>query len=158
MHQFGGTVLLSVSRLHLILATNTKSYLLLDSGKNGEIIKIGDFCMVFNEQLNMSEPNSPFVTQTAIPSQPSAVMNNGNPNNGSGGIPSQIIETPPPPVPVTASGPSINANTAKSQRYSGGEVSGAGAQINTAKPSTAKSQSQRTGRGAKNATSKNERR
>ncbi|XP_060663467.1 SOSS complex subunit B homolog [Drosophila nasuta] len=30
--------------------------LTLYSGKNGEVFKIGEFCMIFNEALNMSEP------------------------------------------------------------------------------------------------------
>ncbi|XP_034473494.1 SOSS complex subunit B homolog [Drosophila innubila] len=30
--------------------------LTLYSGKNGEVFKVGEFCMIFNEALNMSEP------------------------------------------------------------------------------------------------------
>lgn len=37
--------------------------LTLYSGKNGDINKLGDFCMLFNEQLNMSEPNPNFGPQ-----------------------------------------------------------------------------------------------
>lgn len=37
--------------------------LTLYSGKNGDIHKLGDFCMLFNEQLNMSEPNPNFGPQ-----------------------------------------------------------------------------------------------
>ncbi|XP_014102366.1 SOSS complex subunit B homolog [Bactrocera oleae] len=33
--------------------------LTLYSGKNGEVYKIGEFCMTFNEQINMSEPKRP---------------------------------------------------------------------------------------------------
>lgn len=33
--------------------------LTLYSGKNGEVYKVGEFCMTFNEQINMSEPKRP---------------------------------------------------------------------------------------------------
>lgn len=33
--------------------------LTLYSGKNGEVFKIGEFCMTFNESVNMSEPKRP---------------------------------------------------------------------------------------------------
>lgn len=68
--------------------------LTLYSGKNGDIQKIGDFCLIFNEQLNMSEPNlqlAPVATasvnsilnQKNQPTNPNALSNNGTiPNNG----------------------------------------------------------------------------
>lgn len=72
--------------------------LTLYSGKNGEIHKIGDFCMLFNEQLNMSEPNPNFGPQgqqqgagggAQLNQQQQQVMNGGNVingnNNGRGG-------------------------------------------------------------------------
>lgn len=66
--------------------------LTLYSGKNGEIHKLGDFCMLFNEQLNMSEPNPNFGPQqqgTGGPQQQQQAMNGGNVingnNNGRGG-------------------------------------------------------------------------
>ncbi|XP_036330710.1 SOSS complex subunit B homolog isoform X1 [Rhagoletis pomonella] len=37
--------------------------LTLYSGKNGEVYKIGEFCMTFNEQINMSEPKRPEQSQ-----------------------------------------------------------------------------------------------
>ncbi|KAK6629284.1 hypothetical protein RUM43_003101 [Polyplax serrata] len=37
--------------------------LTLYTGKTGDLQKIGEFCMVFNEQLNMSEPNPSLSTQ-----------------------------------------------------------------------------------------------
>ncbi|KAI1300151.1 SOSS complex subunit B2 [Halotydeus destructor] len=33
--------------------------LTLYTGKGGTIVKTGEFCMVFNEQINMSEPSEP---------------------------------------------------------------------------------------------------
>ncbi|KAH8412024.1 hypothetical protein KR222_007032 [Zaprionus bogoriensis] len=41
--------------------------LTLYSGKNGEVFKIGEFCMIFNEALNMSEPKRAEPPQTAAP-------------------------------------------------------------------------------------------
>lgn len=53
--------------------------LTLYSGKNGDILKIGDFCLTFNEHLNMSEPN-PNLSMNQKNQNP---INNGNvPNNG----------------------------------------------------------------------------
>lgn len=67
--------------------------LTLYSGKNGDIQKIGEFCMVINEQLNMSEPNPALVQQLTNQggSAPPAsnvnntnITNNGNANNIAG--------------------------------------------------------------------------
>lgn len=117
--------------------------------------------MVFNEQLNMSEPNSPFATQPVIPNQ-SSQMNNGNPNNGSGIVP-QIIESPPligvpgAPGPISPVQTQGNTNTTKPQRYSSGGDVGGVPQINT-KAGTGKAQTARAGRGSKNLAAKNDRR
>ncbi|XP_075162260.1 SOSS complex subunit B homolog [Haematobia irritans] len=49
--------------------------LTLYSGKNGEVYKIGEFCMTFNESVNMSEPKRPEqqasgpTTQVVAPTQ-----------------------------------------------------------------------------------------
>lgn len=37
-----------------------RNCLTLYSGKNGDIFKIGDFCLCFNEHVNMSEPGNCF--------------------------------------------------------------------------------------------------
>lgn len=61
-----------------------RSCLTLYSGKNGDIHRIGDFCMNFNEQLNMSEPN---VNIPINPMGPGIPLNNGtqgNSNNNGG--------------------------------------------------------------------------
>ncbi|KAJ6622012.1 SOSS complex subunit B like [Pseudolycoriella hygida] len=57
-----------------------RSCLTLYSGKNGDIHRIGDFCMSFNEQLNMSEPNLNFQMNPMSASMP---LNNGNQGNSS---------------------------------------------------------------------------
>ncbi|XP_017060484.1 SOSS complex subunit B homolog [Drosophila ficusphila] len=58
--------------------------LTLYSGKNGEVFKIGEFCMVFNEALNMSEPKRAEQQGVAIPGGLVAVPPAGLPS-GSGG-------------------------------------------------------------------------
>lgn len=55
--------------------------LTLYSGKNGDIQKIGEFCMVINETVNMSEPNPALATQL-VGSGPTG--NNSGSNNGNG--------------------------------------------------------------------------
>ncbi|XP_054740317.1 SOSS complex subunit B homolog [Anastrepha obliqua] len=49
--------------------------LTLYSGKNGEVYKIGEFCMIFNEQINMSELKRPDQQQQ----QPQGLGGIGNP-------------------------------------------------------------------------------
>lgn len=93
--------------------------LTLYSGKNGDIFKVGDFCMNFNEQLNMSDPNPNLTPMNAI-NQPvpgiilnnGTVVNNGNGNNRPVLIPPPAVPAgPPPPPPAT---PIITNNTASS--------------------------------------------
>ncbi|XP_063239974.1 SOSS complex subunit B homolog [Bacillus rossius redtenbacheri] len=54
-----------IVRLTKGYASVWRNCLTLYSGKSGEIQKIGEFCMVFNEQLNMSEPNLALAAQNA---------------------------------------------------------------------------------------------
>ncbi|XP_055843270.1 SOSS complex subunit B homolog [Episyrphus balteatus] len=75
--------------------------LTLYSGKNGDILKMGEFCLTFNEQLNMSEPKRPEMPmvlnpQMAIPG-PGLLSNNGAANNGN-----PIVQNRPLTVPSTA--------------------------------------------------------
>lgn len=68
-----------------------RSCLTLYSGKTGDIQKISDFCMVYNEQLNMSEPN-PNLSQQLVnqgghlanSNVNNTITNNGNANSVSG--------------------------------------------------------------------------
>lgn len=55
--------------------------LTLYSGKSGEIYRMGDFCMVFNEQINMSEPIPASSQQNQVQGNHISV-NNGNGGNG----------------------------------------------------------------------------
>jgi hypothetical protein len=85
-----GTLLVpgDIVRLTKGYASVWRQCLTLYSGKNGDIQKIGEFCMVINEQLNMSEPNPNAATQLVNQSSGSAnnnnVTNNGNVNNTTG--------------------------------------------------------------------------
>ncbi|KAJ9573847.1 hypothetical protein L9F63_008771, partial [Diploptera punctata] len=76
-----------IVRLTKGYASIWRNCLTLYSGKNGDIQKIGEFCLVFNEQLNMSEPNPALATQmnqssgTPNNNSISSGNNNGNNNN-----------------------------------------------------------------------------
>lgn len=81
-----------IVRLTKGYASVWRQCLTLYSGKNGDIQKIGEFCMVINEQLNMSEPN-PALAQQLINQSGSgppgsnvnnSITNNGNANSISG--------------------------------------------------------------------------
>lgn len=86
--------------------------LTLYSGKNGEILKIGEFCMNFNELINMSEPN-PTLTQIPAMNQPNAgmLLNNGTVSNN-GNIPALQV-TPSIGPPTTGSTPSSGPSQTK---------------------------------------------
>lgn len=76
-----------IVRLTKGYASIWRNCLTLYSGKNGDIQKIGEFCMVFNEQLNMSEPNPALaaqINQTSGTPNNNCIIgnNNGNSNNG----------------------------------------------------------------------------
>ena len=88
-----GTLLVpgDIVRLTKGYASIWRQCLTLYSGKNGDIQKIGEFCMVINEQLNMSEPNPALAQQilnqggSGPPgSIANSITNNGNANNVSG--------------------------------------------------------------------------
>lgn len=83
--------------------------LTLYSGKNGDIHKIGEFCLAFNEQINMSDPK-----RTEIPPQmppmglgggiinppmPMMVNNGSSPNNGNAMIMNRPMTVPSPIAP-----------------------------------------------------------
>lgn len=77
-----------------------RNCLTLYTSKLGELQKIGEFCMVFNEQLNMSEPGLA-QTPTAPGPPNNAPLNNGT-NNGAGRIgPQPNAAVLPVPIPVT---------------------------------------------------------
>ncbi|ERL90720.1 SOSS complex subunit B homolog [Dendroctonus ponderosae] len=122
-----------------------RNCLTLYTAKGGEMQKIGEFCMVFNEQHNVSEPNL-FAQVVGGPAQNNLALNNGT-NNGAGRVgPSTAqggaVTTTSAPIPLnnvlgagkpaanstnnvarasgSAGAPSSNANDAKRQRGSRG--------------------------------------
>lgn len=124
--------------------------LTLYSGKNGDIIKIGDFCFNFNEHLNMSDPNMAPMQPGTFPSMPlgqknQVTANNGAPSNNNGNsvilsvtttpsasitIPSPSTVTPPavpaPTVKVTAS----NRNSGENNKSTTGKTTARGSRSN----------------------------
>lgn len=112
-----GTLLVpgDIVRLTKGYASVWRQCLTLYSGKNGDIQKIGEFCMVINEQLNMSEPN-PALAQQIInqggsgppgSNANSSITNNGNANNvsgNSGRAPLTIQSNATTPASSTSSG------------------------------------------------------
>lgn len=71
-----------IVRLTKGYASVWRQCLTLYSGKNGDIHKVGDFCMNFNEQLNMSEPNPQLTMSTG---NAMLMMNNGSVGGMHGG-------------------------------------------------------------------------
>lgn len=81
-----------------------RNCLTLYTAKGGDLQKIGEFCMVFNEQLNMSEPQLP----NAAGPPNNLPLNNGT-NNGAGRIGPPAA---PPPNPQSV----IHNNTVGSAK------------------------------------------
>lgn len=72
-----------IVRLTKGYASVWRQCLTLYSGKNGDIQKIGEFCMVINEQLNMSEPNPALaIVNQGGSGPPGSNINNSITNNG----------------------------------------------------------------------------
>lgn len=79
-----------------------RNCLTLYTAKGGDLQKIGEFCMVFNEQHNVSEPNlfTQIPSGGGTPALNSMPLNNGT-NNGAG----RVGPSAPPGIPVTTSAP-----------------------------------------------------
>ncbi|XP_070509613.1 SOSS complex subunit B homolog [Chironomus tepperi] len=86
--------------------------LTLYSGKSGEIIKMGDFCMVFNEQINMSDPIPQQSQPQAIQGNHVNANSNTNSSNGNGNRPTVVVNPPTvtPVVPANATNSSSTSN------------------------------------------------
>uniref|UniRef100_A0A6P4E577 SOSS complex subunit B homolog n=1 Tax=Drosophila rhopaloa TaxID=1041015 RepID=A0A6P4E577_DRORH len=115
--------------------------LTLYSGKNGEVCKIGEFCMIFNEAVNMSEPKraeqpavaNPGGLVTAAPSGlPAGVGAQGLPaKGGAAGISQTAVSTAPgtsasqsPVTSASAPAPSSAPQTTAKQGTRGGRGGG----------------------------------
>lgn len=102
--------------------------LTLYSGKNGDIHKIGDFCLNFNEHLNMSEPNPSLtptmnnpINQKNQSASSSMLVNNGSSSNNNGNsvattIPTTIIASNVPVTTASSTTASSNAPVAPSMK------------------------------------------
>lgn len=95
-----------IVRLTRGYASLWRSALTLYSGKSGDIQKVGEFCMLFNEQVNMSEPQP-----TPPTPPPSAQPPNERSNGAHPGPRSHMANTP-------ASGQAQH-NNQKQERFSG---------------------------------------
>lgn len=84
-----------------------RNCLTLYTAKGGDLQKIGEFCMVFNEQLNMSEPNQSLPQMPTMGGTPNNVPLNNGTNNGAG-----RIGAPPAPTTSTTTSATIHNNTA----------------------------------------------
>uniref|UniRef100_A0A182N1R5 OB domain-containing protein n=1 Tax=Anopheles dirus TaxID=7168 RepID=A0A182N1R5_9DIPT len=138
--------------------------LTLYSGKNGEIVRLGDFCYTFNEMLNMSEPNP-----NLSASLPQPILNNGSgggPNGGAGnngtgkamGTPKSAVPSNSP-LHSAASGSQPKPHAATT-RYSAAAAAAAAAASPPSIMKPSPKNSPRTGRNsqAKGAAVKGERR
>lgn len=90
-----------------------RNCLTLYTSKGGDLQKINEFCMVFNEQLNMSDPSQVFPPMTSSGGPPSSLPLNNGTNNGAG----RVSALPPPPPqpsqsPAITTAPIIHNNVA----------------------------------------------
>lgn len=99
-----------------------RNCLTLYTSKLGDLQKIGEFCMVFNEQLNMSEPNQLLPQMPPVGGPPNNIPLNNGTNNGAGRIgplPPQPPATVPALVHNNASGP-VKTTANNPNRIGGG--------------------------------------
>ncbi|KAL6261428.1 hypothetical protein P5V15_006521 [Pogonomyrmex californicus] len=119
-----------IVRLTKGYASVWRQCLTLYSGKNGDIQKIGEFCMVINEQVNMSDPN-PMLAQQLVNQTGSgppgsnvnnSITNNGNANSISGQPGRQPLASQSNTTP--SSGSATSSTTTKGGNTSGSSGGG----------------------------------
>ncbi|XP_045464973.1 SOSS complex subunit B homolog [Harmonia axyridis] len=74
-----------------------RNCLTLYISKGGDLQKIGEFCMVFNEQLNMSEVNPALTPMAPMCGPPNNLPLNNGTNNGAGRVGPPVVVAPTPP-------------------------------------------------------------
>ncbi|CAH0546769.1 unnamed protein product [Brassicogethes aeneus] len=116
-----------------------RNCLTLYTSKGGDLQKMGEFCMVFNEQLNMSEPNQVPPMPSGCGPPNSMPLNNGT-NNGAG-----RVGPPAAPATVTTSVP-IHNNTAGPAKPTSSNTS---RNTGNGNPSSQQSESQKRPRGSR---------
>ncbi|KAH0550586.1 SOSS complex subunit B homolog [Cotesia glomerata] len=123
-----------IVRLTKGYASVWRQCLTLYSGKNGDIQKIGEFCMVINEQLNMSEPNPALAQQLVNQggSGPPGNINNTITNNGN----ANNIAGTPRQSPIAIQSNSTTANSTASSSTKSGNGSGTGGSGSSGSSST----------------------
>lgn len=99
-----------------------KGSLTLYTGKGGDIHKIGEFCLTFSEEPNMSEPNPDLLKQPDQPHQRKSPTEQGNGHGQAHpqGLPNQHLSVPPP---VSRQGPPMSnsgMNPAQGMHTAGG--------------------------------------
>lgn len=107
-----------IVRLTKGYASIWRQCLTLYSGKNGDILKIGDFCLSFNEHLNMSEP----IPMNSMNQKSQITINNGNvPNNGNSNATAPSTTTATGSVVLVST--STNASTSSAAPAAKGNAS-----------------------------------
>ncbi|XP_028393272.1 SOSS complex subunit B1-B-like [Dendronephthya gigantea] len=110
-----GTLMQSgdIIRLHKGYASIFKGSLTMYMSKYGSIEKIGDFCMVFSEQPNMSDPNAEFL-QLYKKTNDKPIRDTSNTHTLQ--TPTQSLPPPPPPHgPSTHGQPPTTSSSNHSQ-------------------------------------------
>lgn len=87
-----------------------RNCLTLYTSKAGDLQKINEFCMVFNEQLNMSDPSQVFPPMTSSCGTPNSLPLNNGTNNGAGRV--NPLPQPSQQSPVITTAPIIHNNVA----------------------------------------------
>ncbi|CAB3982825.1 SOSS complex subunit B1 [Paramuricea clavata] len=108
-----GTLMQSgdIIRLHKGYASIFKGVMTLYMSKNGSLEKMGDFCMVFSEQPNMSDANAEFLQQYKKANEKPT---RDTPNTHTPQTPSQSLPPPPPPHGPPPTAPSATHSQAPS--------------------------------------------
>ncbi|GAB1863856.1 Oligonucleotide/oligosaccharide-binding fold-containing protein 2B [Camponotus japonicus] len=118
-----------IVRLTKGYASVWRQCLTLYSGKNGDIQKIGEFCMVINEQVNMSDPN-PILSQQLVNQSgsgpPGSNVNNSITNNGNANSISGQSGRQPLAIQSNTTTPSSGATASSTTAKSGNGGSGNG--------------------------------
>lgn len=113
-----------IIRLTKGYASMWRTCLTLYCSKAGDIQKIGEYCMLFSEQPNMSEPNPTLAAQIAAQNQ------NLNKNSGSGGVNNGVNNTNNgPSMGRNSGGASTSAHTPPTTTQNSSQPSKSGARF-----------------------------
>lgn len=97
-----------ILRLTKVYATLWRNSLTLYTAKTGTIEKIGEFCMVFNDQLNMSE-----IVQPPPPTNPPNGNNTNNANTSYSRNPALTVNSHAAPSHTYAGPPHTSTSTSR---------------------------------------------